>query len=419
MAFVRVQTANFGNLGGANTIPATFAGTVGVGNTVLGTASCDSAGNFSSVTDDKGNTYTIVSNVNDATQGQRYCSFALGNITNAPITITVNLSGAVNFRDIVIDEFSGAEAATNNRDGGTGQNQAAPGTGTDAITSGAIVTTQAGDLIWGAGNHEADTALPTAGTGFTNSGSDNVVQGVRTEYLTQGAAGSIAATFTQAVASRTTAFVIAIKAPSSAATTQAPLLTPHFGRGKQPWSRLRTSPLSLVPAASTADLAGSTTLTFSPSGALQGSSALAGVATLTFSPSGNLVGSSALAGATTLTFTPSGSLVGVSALSGQTSLTFTVSASLAGDSALAGQTTLTFTPSGALVGSSALAGATSITFTPSADLTITAAGTAALAGQTSITFTLTADLSVAGGGGGAAANQNYPFIANVGTLMGR
>lgn len=212
MAFARVQ----GNSASANAVTLSA---VGSGGTVLGAYCFDATiGTFTTITDNQGNTYTVTSNILDTTNNQRTIFFALGNITNAPTTITINGAGTNIFQEMVVDEFSGGDTATNNRDGATGQFQATPGTGTDAITSGAIVTTQGGDLIWGAMSRQADATLPSVGTGFTaGTGATAAGYAMRSEFLTQGSAGSIAATFTQASASPTVTAVVAIKAPAAAA----------------------------------------------------------------------------------------------------------------------------------------------------------------------------------------------------------
>lgn len=217
MAFTRVQGGN--NSGsGASSIAVTLGAAVGTNGTILGGVSLDnSAGSISSITDNQGNTYTITSNVLDTTNNQRLAAFALGNIDNGPTTITVNFTGAPIFVEMVVDEFSGGDEAANNRDGATGQFQNAPGTATDAITSGSITTTQNGDLIYGVCIRSVSATQPTVGTGFTVGASDNG-QGyaLRSEYLTQTSAGSVAATFTQGTASQTVTCVIAVKAPTTA-----------------------------------------------------------------------------------------------------------------------------------------------------------------------------------------------------------
>jgi hypothetical protein len=106
-------------------------------------------------------------------------------------------------------------------------------------------------------------------------------------------------------------------------------------------------------AAASGDIAGSTTLTFTLSGAIGGSTALAGATTLTFSTVGAIVGIADIAGASSLTFSTAGTIEGTTALSGATTLTFTPSGAiegLSGTSDISGSTTLTFTCQGAIEG---------------------------------------------------------------------
>jgi hypothetical protein len=84
----------------------------------------------------------------------------------------------------------------------------------------------------------------------------------------------------------------------------------------------------------------------------------------------------ALSGSTSLTFTTAGILNGAAALSAASSLTFATTGILRGAAALAATSSLTFTTTGNLVGAAGLLGATSITFTTAADLTADAGGVA-------------------------------------------
>jgi hypothetical protein len=138
-------------------------------------------------------------------------------------------------------------------------------------------------------------------------------------------------------------------------------------------------------------MSGSTTLTFSPSGALTGAGALSGSSTLTFSPTATLTGAGALSGSTTLTFTVSGATGGGSSISGSTSLSFTPSGTLTGSGALSGSASLTFTPSATLAGTAALSGSTALTFAVSGSGQI--AGTVQASGATSLTFTASGTLT--------------------------
>jgi hypothetical protein len=143
------------------------------------------------------------------TQGQVYnvgldaiAIFYNPNITGAPTTVTVSgVSGTgTGTIDCWADEFSGGVPQTI-QDGGTSQLQTNPGTGTDAVTSGAFSTAQSGDLIYATTVQITGTAIaPTAGTGFTRWNSQTgaaSLRGEASESLVQSSAGSTAGTWTQ------------------------------------------------------------------------------------------------------------------------------------------------------------------------------------------------------------------------------
>lgn len=173
-----------------------LAAPVGSGHAVVGVIAFGGSGTLTSVTDDKSNIYnhsgiTIFSSNNCYT-------FWLGNITNGPQTITVNVtSNGSTFRGICA-EYSGAVAASDPRDGIASQGQTTPGTGANAITSGTITTSHPNAVIWGGTLALSFQAQAAAGTGFTSRADAGVSQGIWSEDKAFASAGSTAATFTQA-----------------------------------------------------------------------------------------------------------------------------------------------------------------------------------------------------------------------------
>jgi hypothetical protein len=169
---------------------------------------------LTSVTDDQGNTYNT-SSLLDVPSSQWFAIFWLGNVTNAPTTITATFSGTNFFQAMIWDEYSGIAALTDPSDGHVGQVQASVAATTDAITSTGITTTVDGDLIYGATMSDSGI-IPSAGTGFTARESGNAAgAGVAamTEDLVQTTAGSVAATFTSGTAGQPwVTFVLALKA---------------------------------------------------------------------------------------------------------------------------------------------------------------------------------------------------------------
>jgi hypothetical protein len=113
-------------------------------------------------------------------------------IVNASLTLTFTLSGTVSGNSqICVAEIAGM-SPSNAIDGHGINGQSGPGTGANAVTSPTIITTVNGDVIMGWGYDLNSNDSFTAGTGFTlrNTSSPTL------EDLTQGSAGSIAATLT-------------------------------------------------------------------------------------------------------------------------------------------------------------------------------------------------------------------------------
>lgn len=227
MAFTNVQTVTVPSSGAttATTVSATVSA-VGSGNCICGLVSWDhTAGiTLNSITDNQGNTYNLETALFQVTDLQNFCAFSRTNITNAPTVITANFSSSVDFRGIIVDEFSGASTASSDeRDAHGGQFQSGPSTATDAVTSGPFTTTVNGDLLYGAaGNMLVATAL-SPGTSFTGSANLATDWRARTEFRTQATAGSgTAATFTQGNTTETCTFLIAIKPFSGGADVLMP-----------------------------------------------------------------------------------------------------------------------------------------------------------------------------------------------------
>lgn len=197
----------------STTVALAFSSVVTSGNSVYGLVAWDdtSARTLTSVTDDKSNTYNLGLLVDATTDGEFSRTFWLGNITNAPKTITATFSAAIGFRRMLIDEYSGVLAVSNPSDGNTGVRQASA----TAASSGNITTTISGDLIYGAIYDAAATGTLTAGSGFTirECATQPVADQVPlcSEDKTQAAAGVIAGTFSLSIAGETATHIIAAK----------------------------------------------------------------------------------------------------------------------------------------------------------------------------------------------------------------
>lgn len=197
MTISRVQGGS-SNSGAGNSISVTLSA-IGSGNTVVTCCTWDSAGvTLTSVTDNQSNSYTVSENINDAPDTQAFATAVRGNITNAPTVISFNFSAAPSSPGMIATEYSGVLAATDPRDGHTGQLQNAVATTTNAATSGNITTSVNGDQIIGfIANTNPGNDTVVAGTGFTVR--DSFTTGGTNVYLedeSQATAGSVAATFT-------------------------------------------------------------------------------------------------------------------------------------------------------------------------------------------------------------------------------
>lgn len=128
---------------------------------------------ITSVTDTQGNTYSAIDAVIEGTEalnGRHYYAQNIAGGTGAN-TITVTFSGSTGARQVAVKEIRGV-AASSALVGSAQQEQLSPGTGTDAITSGAAAISAQPNLLSGwVLQQYADRAV-TVGTGFTNDGGE-------------------------------------------------------------------------------------------------------------------------------------------------------------------------------------------------------------------------------------------------------
>lgn len=243
MAIAHVQSANGGSNASAPSCSATFGSPVGSGNIIVGFAfwsEGSTTNDLSSISDDKGNTYTIVDKLNAfavTSNSRAFASFYCANVTNAPTVITANFSPSTGSLAILVDEYSGV-ATTSPLDGHTMQAQSGVGTTANAATSGNITTTVNGDLIYGGlACLSGSAGQVAAGTGFTlrvNNVAPNGAQFFDTEDEIQSSAGTTAATFTLNAGDSTLVGVMALTPPVLASIF--PL--PNRNKGWTAYSRL-------------------------------------------------------------------------------------------------------------------------------------------------------------------------------------
>lgn len=237
MTITHVQSGGTGAAGPAASIGATISA-VGSGNLLAGAAFLGSTlvSDFTSITDDKGNTYTIVDKQLGTVSHRVLVTFYCPNITNAPTVITANFANTPIDIGIFVDEYSGIATSTP-LDGHAIQAVNGPGTGTDALSSGSITTTASGDLIYGVGADLTGSADLIAGTGFTqrvhNSDTGSFVM---TEDLIQSTAGAIAATFSFQIANNDDEItaVMAFSPPPAAPPSPSETYGTQIYRPRQP-----------------------------------------------------------------------------------------------------------------------------------------------------------------------------------------
>jgi hypothetical protein len=212
MAGAIVQSAYVvDDAGGDTVIAATLAGVV-AGNTLVTFVGFeDLPTTVSSVSD--GASYTSAgSKVADAGNGQASQVFYKENASSGSHTATATFSALIANRRIRYFELSGL-ATSSSLDQATGQSQATPGTGANAVSSGASsATTNANDFVMGFSQDTTQvnpgTGTVTAGTGYTISGS-NIILSAESKNVSS--TGAQTATFTQSVNNSRTTHVIAFK----------------------------------------------------------------------------------------------------------------------------------------------------------------------------------------------------------------
>ncbi|HSX34101.1 MAG TPA: hypothetical protein VLF62_00465 [Candidatus Saccharimonadales bacterium] len=199
------------------TAPVAFPVNVTAGNFIVVAISWDTTPTQSfSCADTRGSTYTNIGTVwNDATNTQGMSICYAPNITGGANTVTVTFGASVNFRRVVVSEYSGV-ATSNPVDVYGGIGAATTTATTDGTAPSNITTTQDGDLIFGASNLTAALRGYSAGTNFTQRMYTNT-KDVAVEDRQQPQAGSVTAPWTMITASdKINLAVVAFKAATVA-----------------------------------------------------------------------------------------------------------------------------------------------------------------------------------------------------------
>ncbi|MGA9797564.1 MAG: IPT/TIG domain-containing protein [Terriglobales bacterium] len=158
IAFVQVKSATPQTASASVAVTFTTAQTLGNLNIVV-VGWNDTTSTVSTVTDNRGNTYTLAIGPTTGT-GLRQSIYYAKNIAAGTNTVTVTFNKAAAFVDIRALEYSGLDPTSP-----LDQTAGAAGSGTTA-SSGAATTASANELIFGAGM--TATAFTGAGTGFVS-----------------------------------------------------------------------------------------------------------------------------------------------------------------------------------------------------------------------------------------------------------
>jgi hypothetical protein len=173
------------------------------------------------LSDTRGNTYTLLKNVDDTTNGYRLAIFYAKNITGGGAnSVTATFSSAPSgsfYKGVFAAEYSGLDTTAPFTSGEcVGQQQLSVATGTDHLTSGNTPTlaTQPCAVIGFCTIDHNTNGPPAAGTGFTSRGTfwDFGVGGVFAclEDRRVTATTAVAATFTPNVAAADWSTVVAV-----------------------------------------------------------------------------------------------------------------------------------------------------------------------------------------------------------------
>ena len=167
------------------------------GNTIVFyVAWLSNVGTLDTVTTNCGGTVVVKDNPTTLGVVQRGAHGYVYNVSTGACTLTYDFSASAAFHAGQA-EVSGVPT-TDPIDGtSVCSPQTNPGTGTDAVTSTTTTPAANGAFIWGGTADMSNGGTINVGTNFTSVSFGDTLQGsLRTEYLIQGAAAAIAATFT-------------------------------------------------------------------------------------------------------------------------------------------------------------------------------------------------------------------------------
>lgn len=217
IAFVKEVLHNAGIANPGATAAVSVTAAPGAGNLLILSVALNSTVTLSSVTDDKGNLWTVDKVASNPATSQTVAIASTEQDVGVPTTITLHFSASLTARAAVaVHEFSGATKTVDQSAAGSGST----GTARDAGTMSA--TTNADDLIWAAFALVAAETSFTPGAGYSTPTTafyaNSTVDSVEFEYQIVSATGTYGAAATGGRAARSIGAMVAYKAASSGVT---------------------------------------------------------------------------------------------------------------------------------------------------------------------------------------------------------
>ena len=194
MAASHIQAVTADPAGSANTLVISMAA-VGTGSGLIAVVAVQADTTIVSIVDNAAGSPNAGKYVDlGKLSGSSYFTWGIYglNIVGNPTSLTVTWNAAGDYRHGVLYEGAGL-ALSAGLDGFSSLFTAASGPGTDAMTSGAITTTEDGDYAVAAFVRTGGGTIASAGTGW---GTFDLTTGFSSEHQIQAAAGSLAGTAT-------------------------------------------------------------------------------------------------------------------------------------------------------------------------------------------------------------------------------
>lgn len=202
MAWARSQGCQNRQVANHSSFTQAFGASVAVGDTINVALQFDTVQGATAavITDSLGNTYTSQVNDNKAANNSRLQAFHCTVTASGTPTLTIKYNPTpdtttADGAELSADHFTGSDASSVVEGTPVANQQTAPGTGTDAVTSGNTTPSTNGCLLWSAMYGYGSIGGQTAGTNYT-LGISAPEDSLFTEYRTQATAAAAAGVWT-------------------------------------------------------------------------------------------------------------------------------------------------------------------------------------------------------------------------------